>query len=150
MTSTITEVLTIETTSCGVCGVVFGMPADMLRSRKRTGKTFWCPNGDQIGYSETDADRLRKELEAVKRTRDQLNASWLAARDQAEAAERKATALRGHNTRLRKRIAIGQCPACHESFPDVAAHMAERHPTYSDDNHADEATEQTAEATDEQ
>jgi|tagenome__1003787_1003787.scaffolds.fasta_scaffold20897028_4 hypothetical protein len=144
MTSTITEIMSIETTSCGVCGVVFGMPAEMLRSRKRSGATFWCPNGHQIGYSETDADRLRKELDAVKRRLDQASASWRAARDQADAAERSATALRGHNTRLRKRIAIGQCPACQQSFPDVAAHMADQHPTYSDDEHADTTQETEA------
>lgn len=144
MTATVEELVIIETTSCCACGVVFGMPEDMLATKRRTGGGFYCPNGHSLSFKKTEIDRLREELAAVTRQRDAARVRAVGAEDQAAAERKSHAATKGQLTRIRKRVAVGTCPACHSSFPDLAAHMAEEHPTYSNDEHADISAEDSA------
>lgn len=49
-----------------------------------------------------------------------------------EKARRSAAARKAVATKLKKRIAEGKCPACKDTFPDVAGHIAEAHPGYGE------------------
>jgi ribosomal protein L9 len=108
---------------CGVCAVDFAMPETMHESCQEDGRTFFCPNGHKIGYSETEVKRLRQQVEQERRAAARATA-------RADQAEASATALKGHNTRLRKRASAGVCPCCNRTFKQLAAHMKSQHPEF--------------------
>jgi hypothetical protein len=124
---------TLTKISCGECHIPFAVPSDLHETLVQTGRLFWCPNGHKIGYSETENDRLKKQLSTVRDLRDVLSAQLTHSEDQRRAAERSAAAFKGQATRLRKRSAAGVCPVpeCHRHFENLARHMSAKHPGFS-------------------
>jgi uncharacterized C2H2 Zn-finger protein len=53
----------MTTTNCCVCGVVFGVPDFFLEARRKDKKTFYCPNGHNLSYTESSQDVKIRELE---------------------------------------------------------------------------------------
>lgn len=121
----ITSVATVhlEETSCCVCGTPFAIPAVMLSDKRKTAGSIYCPSGHCIGWTETEADRLRKKLatETNLRTQAELNAAR--ALDRQQEAE---AMLRKHE----KRSANGVCPCCNRSFINMQRHMKTKHPEF--------------------
>ena len=114
----------LETLTCGNCGIVFAVPDYWVEGRRKgeEGKNeFWCPNGHNRVFCETEVMRLKRELE---QTQQRLH--WV--RAQKERAERETAAARGQVTRLRNRIQKGVCPDCKRSFTNLRRHMASKHP----------------------
>lgn len=101
------------------CGVIFAMPRDLEKRRRADGKPFWCPNGHELVFTETDRDRLEKAKVRETALRDQLDASI-----------REAEQVRQALLRDRQRFANGVCPCCNRSFENVRRHMASQHPDY--------------------
>lgn len=83
------------------------------------------------GESALEAER-RKTAE-MERQRNHALARADAMRKEADHQERRARSLKGKVTLVKRRIAAGKCPCCHERFPDLAAHVAAKHPGYGDD-----------------
>jgi hypothetical protein len=118
---------------CGECGVIFALNTDYEGRRRADGRTFYCPNGHPRAWAESEVDRQRKRAELAEQQARAARVARDAARDQAQAAERSARALRGHLTRLRNRIANGVCPVtgCRRNFADVRAHITGQHPEWA-------------------
>ncbi len=93
---------------------------------------FHCPNGDRIGYGNDKVTKLQAQLDQVRASeRD----AWAVAGDERRAraaVERSNSALKGHLTRYRKRVASGVCPVagCKRHFPNVQDHVATVHPEW--------------------
>jgi hypothetical protein len=132
-TTVIKELTTLDTVSCYRCGVLFALPTSLMRRLLDTGATFYCPSGHPQHFTDTTEDRLRRAERLLELSR----ASRRAAQDQADAAERSNRALRGANTKLRKRVAAGVCPCCSRTFQDLARHMAGQHPNYAESEPAE-------------
>ena len=111
---------------CVSCGVTFGVPEEFERGRRINKEAFYCPNGHSQSYTQSEADRLRKELEASKR-----DVEWQKSR--VAAMDKQLIAQRGVVTKLKKRIGAGVCPCCHRTFRQLAAHMAGQHPDYTEE-----------------
>jgi hypothetical protein len=135
MTKTLVGSSELTITDCCVCGVVFAVPDRFLMNRREKGSQFFCPNGHSLIYRKTEAQRLQEELDRVKRQLDWSDTHARAVADQLDAAERSNRALRGSNTKLRKRIAAGVCPCCQRPFQNLARHMAGQHPDYAEVDH---------------
>lgn len=60
------------TISCARCGVGICLSTAHHAQLKRTGETFYCVNGhgNVYNHGKSEADRLREELETVRRERD--------------------------------------------------------------------------------
>lgn len=130
---TITALRIIVAETCGVCGVLFGLEASYQRNRREDGKTFRCPNGHEIGYGRTEADNLRVLLDNQKKA---TAAAWGAYQEQSkyrEVAQRQAAAARGQVTRIKRKVARGECPCCRKSFADLTTHMNSTHPDWNAD-----------------
>jgi uncharacterized protein YdaU (DUF1376 family) len=126
LTPTLSLHKTLTIVECGMCAIDFAMPATMHEKCVKDGSDFWCPNGHKIHYYETDNKRLKQQLAWA---RDET-ARARAARDQAEATTR---AVKGHNTRLKKRAAAGVCPCCNRTFKQLARHMKSQHPEFPEE-----------------
>jgi hypothetical protein len=112
------------------CGMRHAVPEELrshqLRQhndgREVTG--IYCPLGhSHVPAGEGEAERLRKQLEAARRSRE-------ATRELLEHEQRSHAATRGHLTRTKKRVAHGVCPCCNRSFANVERHMNTKHPDY--------------------
>lgn len=129
-TDTITQFVTITTTDCPSCGVLFGMPDWMLARRRKDGESFYCPSGHSMSFRETEAVRLRKQLDDANASRHRMSAALTAANDQRRAEEKAHAVTKGQLTKTRNRVAKGVCPCCHRPFVALGRHMQNKHPDY--------------------
>lgn len=124
------------------CGIHWGVPDGWTRERRRDHVIFWCPNGHQQYYpSESDVERAERIAKSERERADRKQA-WAERELSAKEAEiRSGSALRGHLTRTRRRVAAGVCPCCKRTPENLQRHMAGQHPTYGkrgDDEHRTE------------
>lgn len=104
----------------GTCDVHFCMSRATYDETKRTGRTWYCPNGHpRVWGGDTTEQKLEAERARASHLEDQLRASI---------AEGEAT--RQQLLRDRHRFANGVCPCCQRSFTNVANHMRTQHPEY--------------------
>lgn len=130
MTIQVKEVTTLTKTECGKCGIVFAMPESLRLECKKTGQGWYCPNGHGRAYTESEAQRLQKQLDRERRSREAYESSSNEYQRQRDAARRSAAAQRGQNTKLRKRAAAGVCPCCSRHFEKLQSHMETKHPEF--------------------
>lgn len=132
---------TLTVMQCGECGIHFAMPETFRQECKNTGQGWHCPNGHARVYGETEADRLRKQIEAnAQHFMKQLEASQRKATNLEErasqltgekaAVQRQLSAAKGAITKVKRRVAKGYCPCCNRHFVDLHAHMDNKHPDY--------------------
>ena len=117
---------------CAGCSIDFGIGDDFMARRRKDHATFYCPNGHTNYYSGDNAEeKIRKELEAARSLaqREARRRSCAEARERT--AEYRRRAAKGQLTKIRNRIAKGDCPECHRHFSDVLAHMATKHPDFA-------------------
>lgn len=122
----------LESTTCPECGVQFAGPAHLLKSKREHAGSIYCPNGHVSSWRETEADRLRRELEQAKKDKEWAEKQRDQAREARDAAERKASALRGVVTKTKQRVGNGVCPCCNRTFKALSRHMATKHPEFKD------------------
>lgn len=120
--------------TCINCGICFGVPDLYDAERRRDGKMFCCPNGHQQHYSETEVQKLKKQLETkeyeLARAKERESYEWRRAQN----AEKQATRAKNKLRRFEQRIAKGICPCCDRRFENLAQHMTEVHPEFADEN----------------
>lgn len=125
-----TYIGTLNVKVCPNCGVRYGLESAFDDRKSREGGSWYCPNGHSIVYSETEVDKLRKQLEEKERCLSIVRDS----RDQAYArsrhVERSLITTRGHYTRIKTRVANGVCPCCKRTFQNLHNHMKHQHPKY--------------------
>ena len=124
--------------TCCACGILFAVDGDYDRRRREDHKDFHCPNGHPQHYTgKTEAQRQRQRAEQAE-----AKAARLQAHADQQAAEigyqqRRASALKGHLTRMRRRIAAGVCPVpgCQRTgLTQTLRHIAAKHPDWLHDH----------------
>jgi len=130
--STLTYTGTLDILNCGVCQIPHAIPTELRNDRYENGGNWWCPNGHKLHFITTEAERLRKRVDAQRERAEWAETRALSYRDQATAAERSARAYKGHLTRARNKIANGVCPVgnCRRHFDNVQAHIKSEHPDW--------------------
>ena len=126
--TTFTHVGTFQVITCYKCSVQFGMPKGMYNARRDDHNCFYCPSGHGQYFSgKSETEKLQASLEYQKRMTQYERAAK-------ESARRSNAAIKGHQTRLKRRIANGVCPCCSRTFKDLEQHMANQHPEYETSN----------------
>jgi len=125
---------TSKVTECIECGVIFTVPLTVYEKQKRRGGYHHCPNGHGQGWSKDDSEeaRTRRERDRLKQNQAYLEQSNKELRDRTNYLERSRSAIQGHLTRTKKRVAAGVCPCCNRSFQNLHRHMESKHPDYGD------------------
>lgn len=133
MPNTLTFTGTLHILKCGVCSIPHAIPEEMYTDRLDNGGEWYCPNGHNLHFITTEAQKLKKDLAAARRQAEAARGGQRWERDQRLAAERSAAAYKGHATRLRNRIANGVCPVtgCRRHFDNVQAHIEGQHPEWA-------------------
>lgn len=124
---------TLVTIECYKCHILFAMPEDLnRRALSSPNLSFYCPLGHSQCYTETEEQRLKKKLEQEQARSARLTSQVDQARARAEHEEHRARAYKGQVTKIKKRVGKGVCPCCNRSFVDLARHMENKHPDYSE------------------
>ena len=119
----INTALALETIECCNCGVIFAISEDLERNLRLTKKSFFCPNGHSQSYTESTAEKLRKELDAKERA-----LSW--EKERAESLAKKLAQANKATARLKRRVSVGVCPCCQRTVSQLARHMQTQHPEF--------------------
>lgn len=135
---TLDSLVTLETLDCCNCGVTFAMPARLLRKFREEGGTFYCPTGHAQLFATSEVEKLKKQLAEEKKKlaaeKKYNEEAWAYAdqvRDERDQAKASLRATRAAHTRTKKRLAGGVCPCCNRHFPQLRAHMTDKHPDYA-------------------
>ena len=115
--------MSIETTTCAECGIVFGAPERYFGARREDKKSFFCPNGHSLSYRQSDLDKVRGE-------RDRALQQVARAEEEAATARRLLEQEKLSMKRLKKRTAAGTCPCCQRTFSNMSNHMRNKHPGF--------------------
>jgi hypothetical protein len=118
---------------CIFCGEPMWMTEASRETYKRNGGTFYCTHGHGQCFAkgETEADKLRRERDALKQREAYYEDQLREARESAEKERRRANGYKGHATKITKRAKAGVCPCCNRSFENLRRHMASKHPTFT-------------------
>ena len=121
-----------KSTTCILCGVVIVMPEDFYNCRLKDQKHFYCINGHSQFFKrgQTEADKLRKELEAAEAEAEYQKRRAMRAYEAQRKEERRTAAYKGQVTKIKNRVGKGVCPCCNRSFVNLARHMANQHPNF--------------------
>lgn len=126
--NTIEAIVTIESVTCGKCGIVFGLEQGFLQSRQRDHKTWWCPNGHGRAYlQETAEEKAKAEAKRARENAEWYRQAWEESRAEAKRTENSLRTTKGHLTRVKNRIEAGVCIHCNRTFQALAKHMQSKH-----------------------
>jgi len=116
--------------TCFKCSVPFALALDTYNQCKSSGKSFFCPNGHEQVYRESNETRLKRELEQKNAAieSERRRTEW--ARADARRMEKQRNAYKGVVTKTKNRISNGVCPCCTRSFQNLKRHMQHKHPGY--------------------
>ena len=117
---------------CGECGAPIALTQTHYNMAKEGRRNWYCPNGHCRIFVETEATKLKKQLDKEKKRREWAEAQRDRAREHAEHETRRASAYKGHLTRTKKRVGNGVCPCCNRTFTNLGRHMQSKHPEYAD------------------
>lgn len=109
--------------NCPSCDCAYAITKRMEERRRKDGATFYCPNGHTMSWSDTEADKLRRERDRLKQDAARLADEMAAERTRADKAE-------AATKRLKKRTAAGTCPCCQRTFSNMGTHMRKQHPAF--------------------
>lgn len=119
--------LTIESLTCGVCGVAFGLEVTHHRRLIERRDWFYCPNGHHIQYSgESAAAKAERLQTALNNQTEQTRLARVDAQHARMLQDKAEEATRAAKAKVR-RVKRGACPDCNRWFKNVADHMAEKH-----------------------
>lgn len=122
---------------CPRCKAVHAFERAVYNVAKQQGHngSIKCPHGHSWHYpfGETEADKLRRERDALKQDQARLFDRLREQREAKEAADRSARAYKGQATKLRKRAKAGVCPCCNRTFDNLHRHMKTKHPHFGPD-----------------
>lgn len=128
---------TLVPTTCGACGIVFGLEKVYRDERYKDGQGFYCPNGHLCAWTETEATRLRKQLQATERCLSNAREETQRQRELRTQVERSLRGTKAVVTRMKRRTVKGQCVCCSRKFKDLEKHMKTEHPDWSPDKAAE-------------
>jgi hypothetical protein len=116
--------------TCHKCGTPFGMEDAIYDEAQKGIRSFFCPNGHEAVFIDNELTKTKKQLENVQKRLEWAQQENEVKREQLQHAENRRRSIAGHATRLRKRVAQGQCPCCSQRFKDLEEHIATEHPRY--------------------
>lgn len=118
----------MEDRICGVCGIAWSAPKEFMDDCRKQGKekSFYCPNGHPRVFMESEADKVRRELNRAKQLLAQRDDEILAERTRVKVEQKKVK-------KLTARASAGTCPCCNRTVSQMARHMKTKHPSFKTD-----------------
>ncbi len=110
---------TVQFVECW-CGLPIALTTSLLRWYDENGYTVYCAHGHRCSLTETENNKLRKELKAAQAKTTEAETAKVN-------AERTRDAALKEKQRQLKRVSNGVCPHCRRSFVNLQRHMVGQH-----------------------
>ncbi|MDB4871993.1 MAG: hypothetical protein JWL97_2997 [Gemmatimonadales bacterium] len=123
--------------TCWSCGVVYGLEKEYRDRRVKDGQGFFCPNGHTSAWAETEAMRLRKQLQQTESCLQNARNETQRQRELRTQVERSLRGTKAVVTRMKRCTVKGQCVCCSRKFKDLEKHMQTEHPGWNPDKAAE-------------
>jgi len=122
--TTFQEVVVLERFTCGKCAGSYALNKVFVDYCRENLGSYHCPYC-QAGWSwnESEADRLRAQLETRERELRESKCETLQKQHLLEAEQKSRAAVEKKLCRVKN----GVCPCCKRSFRNLARHMATKH-----------------------
>lgn len=116
------------------CDAIVYLPSGTVEKMRRTHEWWYCYRGHSQRFSsESREEKLKKELAAMTKYRDNGKQLLRWKEEELQMEKRSKAAIKGQVTKIKKRVKNGVCPCCNRSFEDLRDHMSTKHPTYGDE-----------------
>jgi hypothetical protein len=119
--------IVLEETTCCVCATVFAVDETIMANRRFHAGNIHCPNGHSIGWSESEADKVRKQLAHKQKELEAEQQRVQMERSMRIDAENARARADKELKRVKKRVNAGMCPHCNRTFSQLARHMKCKH-----------------------
>lgn len=117
------------TEECCNCGVSFAMTADFQKRKRQDRTIFYCPAGHKQHYTgESEEEKLRRDNQNLKQQQARYADIISDKNHEIKRQKNKVRAEKGAKTKLKRRVAHGNCPCCKRSFANLERHMKSQHP----------------------
>lgn len=112
-THVLKEEINLVTEDCITCGVTFAMPERFKASLQETGKSFYCPAGHSMVYSNNKDQQIKDLKDKIEQAEGNVE-FWRNLSGEAEnelkQERRQHASTKGQLTKTKKRHAAGVCP----------------------------------------
>lgn len=95
----------LSSVTCGVCGLVFPMPAMRKRKLQQSGDGFECPGGHTLVFGQSENETLRAQVREFRSRIEVLVGQVERLRQGSLRLARRLRAQKAATTRLRRRLA---------------------------------------------
>lgn len=116
---------------CSACNVTFGINTSHLRNIKNYGQKFYCPNGHELFFGESEKDKKLKayetELAREKAKYNRLSDIYNSNRSELGKCIRQLNSTKGVITRMKRRLVKGLCPMCGMECHNIVNHIVNSH-----------------------
>lgn len=132
-TLTLYGTYTVETCCNTNCGVQWAMPRELVLRLRRSHAWFCCPHGHSQHYAiKSDLEIERDKAAQLARQLELQEHRTAQAVERESEAIRSRNAVKGHLTRVHKRVAHGVCPVpgCKRTVKQLADHIRDKHLGY--------------------
>lgn len=121
--------INLTTFSCGTCGGVYAINELVRSQHKREGTGWHCPYcREGWGYfGDGEIDKLKESLRLSNKRADFQSRRADRQSQAARTAEYRRRAAVGRLTKIRNKIARGECPCCGKRFQNLLEHLQKRH-----------------------
>lgn len=108
--------------TCPICGIHYAVDEIVMKYKQAlpaaaSDRVWYCPNGHSLVYTESEADKYRREADRLRQRVAEKD-------DEIAAKERELK-------KMKKRAAAGTCPCCKRNFSNMRVHMKKQHPEFA-------------------
>lgn len=131
VSAALTQSVVLNAQDCPNCGVIFAMPDDLERQRRKDHNWFYCPNGHSMSYGPNateEALAAEKQRNAqLAEERDRLNERLRQERERTDRLSNDLMDKAKELKSLKARANAGVCALCNRQFKDMARHVKSKH-----------------------
>lgn len=131
MAVTIEQKVELELRACPSCGAFVALTADQWKRRQEgrddQNRGYFCPNGHQYGWWESDAERERKKTKVAEAALAKEKAAAEELRKANDDLLSTVSRQKRELATITKRVKAGVCAECHRTFQNVASHIRMKH-----------------------
>ncbi len=120
--------------NCGICGGTYALSKRYVGIKREQGGSWTCPYCKTgWGYSESEIDKLKEQLDAQKNATKNQRLRKEELFNECEKLKRSRNGMKGVLRREQNRLARvknGTCPCCKRHFKNLERHMKGQHPNF--------------------
>lgn len=91
----------MKSQTCCQCNIRFDITDELYAARKSDGKAFYCPNGHQLVFKDTEVSKLKEQVAELETDRDIYKRWYEAEQRETKRLTNKLKATKGWVTRLK-------------------------------------------------